>query len=103
LYVTIPIREFALPSPECSRSLARLIGSTIRDLRRRRGFNQANFARIGGTHRTYISRLECGNVLPSIATFVRLTAALGVSGWAFRLNSTTSASRGRTSSNDEIV
>lgn len=58
---------------------ARLVGAAelLRATRRSRGLDQAALARRAGTTQTYISRLERGEVSPSIRTIERLFHAMG--------------------------
>ncbi|MFP5230880.1 MAG: helix-turn-helix domain-containing protein [Acidobacteriota bacterium] len=60
------------------RSLGALIGKTVRQLRRRRGYSQSTLAAKIRSHRTHISRIEHGQVIPTLAMLVRAAVALGV-------------------------
>lgn len=51
--------------------------SLIRDTRRLHGLDQRTLARRAGTSQTQVSRVERGEVSPSIATLSRLLAAMG--------------------------
>jgi transcriptional regulator with XRE-family HTH domain len=52
-------------------------GALIRDARERHGLSQATLARRAGTTQKQVSRIERGEISPSIATLARLLAALG--------------------------
>lgn len=54
------------------------VGKIIRRLRARRGITQAALASLTGIHRTYLSRAERGQVIPSTVTLMRIASALGV-------------------------
>jgi transcriptional regulator with XRE-family HTH domain len=53
-------------------------GELLRETRRQRGLDQADLARRAGTTQTYVSRIECGTVSPSLKTLRRLFNAMGV-------------------------
>jgi transcriptional regulator with XRE-family HTH domain len=46
-------------------------------MRLRRGISQANLASATGIHRTYLSRAENGQVLPSVTVLIEIAGALG--------------------------
>ncbi|HLW95810.1 MAG TPA: helix-turn-helix transcriptional regulator [Solirubrobacteraceae bacterium] len=52
-------------------------GELLRVTRRSRGLDQAGLARRAGTTQTYVSRVERGDVSPSIRTLERLFHAMG--------------------------
>jgi transcriptional regulator with XRE-family HTH domain len=52
-------------------------GELIRDARRRHGLSQQALARRGRTTQKQISRIERGEVSPSVQTLARLLAAMG--------------------------
>src|SRR4051812_39929830 len=52
-------------------------GSLIREARRRHGVSQETLARRAGTTQKQISRIESGEVSPSVSTLSRLLAAMG--------------------------
>lgn len=54
------------------------VGRLIRRLRAGRGMTQAALASLTGIHRTYLSRLEHGQVMPSAISLMRILGALGV-------------------------
>lgn len=53
-------------------------GPLLRDARRDAGLDQASLARRAGTTQTYISRVERGEVSPSMGTMQRLVRAMGL-------------------------
>lgn len=76
--------EFSLQCPldlGDSQSLAAVrseVGRLMRKLRLRRGITQAALAAATGIQRTYLSRAECGQVMPSLFALFRIGGALGV-------------------------
>jgi transcriptional regulator with XRE-family HTH domain len=52
-------------------------GALIREARRRHGISQQTLARRAGTTQKQVSRIERGDVSPSISTLARLLAAMG--------------------------
>ena len=52
-------------------------GALIRDARARHGLSQETLARRAGTAQKQISRIERGDVSPSVSTLTRLLAAMG--------------------------
>ena len=54
------------------------IGSRLRKLRKVNELSQNNLERRSGLPRTYISRVESGHVVPTLATLKRWAPALGV-------------------------
>jgi len=63
------------------------VGTLIRRLRSRRGMTQAVLASLTGINRTYISRAERGQVLPSIIVLTRIAGAMGVDKFLLRVRS----------------
>jgi DNA-binding XRE family transcriptional regulator len=63
------------------------IGSLIRRLRSRRGITQAELAALTGIHRTYLSRAERGQVVPSVIALIQIVGALGVDKILLRVRS----------------
>lgn len=59
-------------------ALSTAIGNTIRELRLRRGYSQSTLAAKIGSHRTHVSRIEHGQVTPTLAVLLRAGMALGV-------------------------
>ena len=54
------------------------VGGLIRRLRSRREITQAALASLTGIHRTYLSRAERGQVMPSIIALMQIARALEV-------------------------
>lgn len=52
-------------------------GTLLRQARRDAGLDQTTLARRAGTTQTYISRVERGEVSPSVGTMQRLVRAMG--------------------------
>jgi transcriptional regulator with XRE-family HTH domain len=63
------------PSSEYA-GAARRLGRRLRYLRGQLGVTQQEVARNIGTHRTYISRLERGRIMPRLSSLVRLASYL---------------------------
>jgi transcriptional regulator with XRE-family HTH domain len=59
-------------------SAARSLGRRLRYLRGQLGVSQQELALKVGIHRTYISRLERGTVMPRLSTLVRLAMYLKI-------------------------
>jgi predicted transcriptional regulator len=81
------------PTPLNSQRLiaARLeVGRLIRRLRSRRGVTQAALASMTGIHRTYLSRAEHGQVMPSVVALMQILRALGVDKMLLRVRSSSS-------------
>lgn len=57
----------------------------IATLRRQAGMSQGQLAQAMATHRTHISRIESGRVLPSLPTLERAARALGTTLGEFTL------------------
>jgi len=77
----LPIIQLEFPLAFVNPSLHALsteIGNTIRELRLRRGYSQLTLAAKIGSHRTHISRIEHGQVIPTLAVLLRTGMALGV-------------------------
>jgi transcriptional regulator with XRE-family HTH domain len=55
-----------------------MFGTLLRDARRERGLDQAGLARRAGTTQTYVSRIERGDVSPTLDTMRRLLHAMGL-------------------------
>ncbi len=58
--------------------LARHLGRRLRYLRAQKGVTQAELAGRAATGRAYLSKLECGKILPRYLTLARLATFLGV-------------------------
>jgi transcriptional regulator with XRE-family HTH domain len=54
-------------------------GELIRAARLRKGLSARRLAALAGVSSAYVSRLEAGNLDPSLRSFARLAAALGLS------------------------
>ena len=54
-------------------------GLILRDARKEAKVSQVELARRTNTSKSYISRIENGVIIPSVAVFYRLVAALGMS------------------------
>jgi transcriptional regulator with XRE-family HTH domain len=52
-------------------------GPLIREVRKRHGLSQAALGRRARTTQKQVSRIECGEISPSVATVARLLAAMG--------------------------
>ena len=59
-------------------ALQRSLGRRIRELRRKHGWSQEQFAEFCGLHRTYMGHVERGEKNVSLSTVVRVANALGV-------------------------
>src|SRR3954467_9231668 len=53
------------------------VGTLIREARERHAVSQQTLARRAGTTQKHVSRIERGEISPSVATLTRLLAALG--------------------------
>lgn len=58
--------------------IRREIGSLVRFLRSRYGITQSELASRTGIHRTYLSRVECGQIIPSVVAVMRIAQSLGM-------------------------
>jgi transcriptional regulator with XRE-family HTH domain len=54
------------------------LGDVIRERRRSLGLSQGRAAAVTGIHRNYIGALERGEVNPTYATLLRVSAGLGM-------------------------
>ena len=52
-------------------------GQIIRDIRQEAGFTQSELANKIGADKSYVSRVERGEIMPSVGTFYRIITALG--------------------------
>ena len=68
-------------------TIRRKVGGLIRRLRSRRGITQAALASLTGIHRTYLSRAERGQVMPSIIALMQIARALEVDKVLLRVRS----------------
>lgn len=53
------------------------VGALVRETRERHGLSQATLARRAGTTQKQVSRIERGEISPSISTVARVFAAMG--------------------------
>jgi len=53
-------------------------GDRLRQAREARGWTQDEFAEHAGMSRPHVSRYECGSVIPSVKSLVKLCSELGV-------------------------
>jgi transcriptional regulator with XRE-family HTH domain len=58
--------------------LQRRLGKAIRRLRRAGGYSQEAFARVAGTHRTYMGEIEGGHANVSLEILERIAGALKI-------------------------
>lgn len=61
------------------RSIKKLVGQRIRELRERRGWSQERLAEEANLHRNYIGQIERGEKNMGVENLVRIAKALGVS------------------------
>ncbi|HEY7679251.1 MAG TPA: helix-turn-helix transcriptional regulator [Terriglobia bacterium] len=54
------------------------LGESIRKIRQAKGLSQGEMQKRTGILRSYLSRVENGHTVPSLATLQRLAAAMGV-------------------------
>ena len=54
------------------------VGQIVHDARRQEGLTQAELAELVGTDKSYISRIEKGNVEPSAGLFLNIINILGL-------------------------
>jgi len=59
----------------------RLIGSRIKELRRKKGLSQEEFAEKAETSQNYLSRMERGTENPTLDMLIKLSHALEVEMW----------------------
>ena len=73
----------ALPEPTSMPSknfqVVTKMGARIAELRMRAGLTQGELCRRSGVTRSFLSRMECGVMCPSLATMERLAGAMGIS------------------------
>ncbi|MGA8672275.1 MAG: helix-turn-helix transcriptional regulator [Terracidiphilus sp.] len=73
-------------------SIRKDVGGLIRRLRSRRDITQAALASLTGIHRTYLSRAERGQVMPSIIALMQIAHALEVDKILLRVRSSSTQS-----------
>ena len=93
LHLLTPKVEFFIPPPEPQElpgddrqlfekwpncEMVENIGQRIRQLRESRGMTQTQLKTCSGVSRSYLSRLESGQMTPSLGTLEKLSEALGV-------------------------
>ena len=71
-------RPIGIPRYRQSTNIRKAIGSVVTDLRIRKGFSQAALAERLGYTVSYISKLERGDMNPTLRTLFDLADALGV-------------------------
>jgi transcriptional regulator with XRE-family HTH domain len=54
------------------------LGNRIRELRRKRGINQDDFAHLAGIHRTHVGMLENSKIDPKLSTLLNVAEALEI-------------------------
>ncbi|MGO9438783.1 MAG: helix-turn-helix domain-containing protein [Terracidiphilus sp.] len=100
-YLKLPVSDLARSlSDEKLRVLPNQVGTTIRNLRARRGISQEKLARASGTGRSHLSRIECGHVIPPLSLLLRLTVSLGLSTVLLRFENARLSSTSRTTPHD---
>jgi DNA-binding XRE family transcriptional regulator len=78
-FIEIYIPSPLLPlTPQVEYEIRKQVGGLIRRLRSRRELTQATLASLTGIHRTYLSRAERGQVMPSITALMQIAGALQV-------------------------
>jgi transcriptional regulator with XRE-family HTH domain len=77
---SVPLRPVpqASATPPDAASVGRHIGETLRRVRGSMGLTLDEVSKRSGVSRAMVSRLETGDVMPSLETLVALTGALGV-------------------------
>jgi len=93
LHVLTPKVEFLIPPPETqelpgddrqliekwpNREMVENIGQRIRQLRESRGMTQSRLQARSRVSRSYLSRIESGQMTPSIGTLEKISEALGI-------------------------
>ena len=61
-------------------AVAKVFAGVIRDLREQSGLAQDKFALLANVDRSYYGKLERGERQPSLALFLRISDALGITG-----------------------
>jgi ribosome-binding protein aMBF1 (putative translation factor) len=75
-------RRLAEPGAAAAYDAARLafeLGRSVRELRERRGWSQAQLAKASGMTQSAVARFEAGGTIPTLPVLERLAAALEVS------------------------
>ena len=87
-YIEIYLPSSLAPlTPQRVVSIRKEVGGLIRRLRSRRDITQAALASLTGIHRTYLSRAERGQVMPSIIALMQIAHALEVDKILLRVRS----------------
>ena len=86
LEIQLP-NSLALLSAQAGAAIRREVGGLIRRLRSRRDITQAALASLTGIHRTYLSRAERGQVIPSLIALMQIARALEVDKILLRVRS----------------
>jgi transcriptional regulator with XRE-family HTH domain len=60
-----------------AQTIGGLLGERVRELRKRRGLTQVEFAALCGVPQSRISTIENGSRVPNVETVLRLAHALG--------------------------
>ncbi len=58
--------------------IAKALGETVREQRRRQGLSQENFGELAGVHRTYVGMIERGEKNITLLNIVKMSKALGL-------------------------
>ena len=66
------------PYPEALQDVEKVVGETIRRIRRKKGITQEQLADMAGINRTHMYRIENGHVQMTIGTLVLIAEALQV-------------------------
>jgi DNA-binding XRE family transcriptional regulator len=74
-------------STQTEAAIRKEVGGLIRRLRSRRDITQAALASLTGIHRTYLSRAERGQVMPSVIALMQIGRALEVDKILLRVRS----------------
>ena len=63
---------------ELKKTIPKLIGDIIRNLRKEKGLTQTQLAQLVGKDRQYLYKIEKGRVIPNIVTISALAIALEI-------------------------
>jgi DNA-binding XRE family transcriptional regulator len=87
-YIEIYLPKYlANLTPQTVVAFRQEVGGLIRRLRSRREITQTDLATLTGIHRTYLSRVERGRVMPSITALIQIAHALEVDKVLLRVRS----------------
>ena len=87
--MALPIESLLNPDSDVSKEhLARVIGTLLRRLRKRRGISQSQLAirAAGSITRTSLSKAECGHMLLPLYKLLPLAKALGLTAVILRFD-----------------